>query len=530
MRPHWVWLLVCLAAGAADGDRFPEVRENARLATEGLDRCRRYVDGWLAQADPASGLIPRNLDASRDLWNAQDAAADNYPFMVLTCALVDRPRFEGRMREMLRAESRLTARLDRLPDTYRFSTRAFASPQVDLEAILFGGSEYVKDGLLPLTEWLGPSPWSERMLGIVDDLWKHAPVSTPYGRIVSDNVEVNGDLLQVLSRLYWMTGRARYLEWATRLGDYHLLGNQHPTRDLRVLRLRDHGCEIVSGLCELYATVHFAHPAKKEAYRQPIHEMLDRILAVGRNEHGLFYDQIDPVTGQPTRGGAGVADTWGYTLNAFYTVYLLDGTAAYQAATRRALAVLWEHYRNFAWEGSSADGYADSIESALNLHNREPIDSCARWIDSEIQVMWAKQRPDGIIEGWHGDGNFARTTVMYALWKTQGVTLRPWRADVRLGAVKEGDDVYLSLTADRPWSGRLLFDSPRHRTAMGLPLDYPRINQFPEWFTVEAQQRYRVRDLVQGTERTHSGKRLQAGLSLRVTPAAGQRLQVGPQR
>ncbi|MHB1308363.1 MAG: hypothetical protein ACYC23_14890, partial [Limisphaerales bacterium] len=154
MRPHWVWLFVCLAAVAAEGDRFPEVRENARLATEGLDRCRRYVDGWLAQADPASGLIPRNLDASRDLWNAQDAAADNYPFMVLTCALVDRPRFEGRMREMLRAESRLTARLDRLPDTYRFSTRAFASPQVDLEAILFGGSEYVKDGLLPLTEWL----------------------------------------------------------------------------------------------------------------------------------------------------------------------------------------------------------------------------------------------------------------------------------------------------------------------------------------------------------------------------------------
>ncbi len=25
----------------------------------------------------------------------------------------------------------------------------------------------------------------------------------------------------------------------------------------------DHGCEIVSGLCELYATVHFAMPGKK---------------------------------------------------------------------------------------------------------------------------------------------------------------------------------------------------------------------------------------------------------------------------
>ena len=52
---------------------------------------------------------------------------------------------------------------------------------------------------------------------------------------------------------------------------------------------------------------------------------------------------------------------------------------------------------------------------------------------SEIQVMWSMQdsshRPNtsqwrsyGVIEGWHGDGNFARTTIMYCLWKTQGVT------------------------------------------------------------------------------------------------------------
>ena len=98
--------------------------------------------------------------------------------------------------------------------------------------------------------------------------------------------------------------------------------------------------------------------------------------------------------------------------------------------------------------------------------------------------MWAIQKPDGIIEGWHGDGNFARTSLMYALWKTQGVTVQPWRADVRFGAVREGGTLYLSLTADQPWEGRLVFDRPRHKLLMHLPLDYPRINQFPEWFTV----------------------------------------------
>jgi hypothetical protein len=28
---------------------------------------------------------------------------------------------------------------------------------------------------------------------------------------------------------------------------------------------------------------------------------------------------------------------------------------------------------------------------------------------------------------------------------------------------------------------------------MGMPIDYPRINQFPEWFTVDATLRYNVK-------------------------------------
>ena len=122
--------------------------------------------------------------------------------------------------------------------------------------------------------------------------------------------------------MYWMTGEKKYLEWALRLGDYYLLGDHHPTRDIDYLKLRDHGCEIVSGLCELYATVSFAMPEKKQEYEKPIHEMLDRILEVGRNEHGLFYNAINPKTGDII--DEGIADTWGYTFNGFYTIYLID--------------------------------------------------------------------------------------------------------------------------------------------------------------------------------------------------------------
>ena len=80
----------------------------------------------------------------------------------------------------------------------------------------------MKDGLLPITEWMGHSPWSERMIGIVDDLWKHAAIETPCGRIPTLNIEVCGDLLQANSRIFWFTGERKYLDWAIRLGDYFL--------------------------------------------------------------------------------------------------------------------------------------------------------------------------------------------------------------------------------------------------------------------------------------------------------------------
>jgi hypothetical protein len=352
-------------------------------------------------------------------------------------------------------------------------------------------------------------------------LWQRAPVKTKYGQIVSESHEINGEMLQTLSRVYWMTGDKRYLDWAVRLGDYYLLGGHHPTRDEESLRLRDHGCEIVSGLCELYATVNFAMPAKKGAYRTPIHEMLDHILEFGRNEHGLFYNGIYNKTGRHDRD---LADTWGYNLNGFYTVYLIDQTEAYRQAVQKVLGNLNDYYKNYQWEGSSADGYADSIEGAINLYNREPVDSTVKWMDSEIKVMWDMQQPDGIIEGWHGDGNFARTTIMYCLWKTKGLTIRPWRDDVVFGALQDGDVLKISISADRGWDGKLLFDTPRHKTVMNMPLDWPRINQFPEWFTVKQNKRYLVHDLTSNTRKSYTAQQLADGITISLQAGVPQYL------
>lgn len=546
---------VSAESGKPAAAAYARAADNGRLAQEGLRRCHRYLRAWLAAAEPATGLIPRNLIDS-PYWNGKDSAADNFPFLVLSAHFTDRAAFDGPLRRMLESEQKLTARSAwlRLTDDYNLAGQpGLRFPAPEAERIFFNSAEYVKDGLLALTEWLGPSPWSERMFALIDDSFALAAVATPFGKVplaglnTETGVEISGDYLQALARLYWMSGcDEKYLRWGARLADLYLLpeGKHHPTRDFTVLRLRDHGCEIVSGLCEFYATLHLAGrrpggeawAAKKAAYAPHVHAMLDRILAVGRNDDGLLFNAVNPQTGAITDGR--ISDSWGYVFDAYYTVSLIDDDDAYREAALRPLGALAARYRRFNWEPhrglanplGSQDGYADSIEGALNLCNRAPDDpravSAFTWIDSEIQELWSRQQPDGLIERWHGDGNFARTTIMYCLWKTQGVTFQPWREDVRLGAVREGATLKLVVAADRPWSGTLVFDRPRHADNLRLPLDWPRINQFPEWFTVRAGAAYAVRDAVTGAMRKLDGGDLRAGLAASV-PAGGElRLEV----
>jgi len=489
---------------------FVKASQNARLVNEAFKRCQLFVNGWLTHADTVTGLIPRNLHKDKAIWNASDAAADNYPFMVLTAAITDKQMFEGRMKQMLATEKQLTSRLGNLPDNYSFASRGFQYEKPDLDRIIFGGSEYVKDGLMPLTEWLGHSPWSERMLGIVDDIWKYAPYPSTSGNLPAQSHEVNGEMMQVLARLFWMTGNNKYLEYGFRLADYYLLENNLLEVGAK-LRLRDHGCEIASGLTEIYAAAHFVNLEKKKQYEGPIHRLFDRILEVGRNEHGMFYNWVDLSTGEHDER---LCDTFGYTYNGFYTLYLIDGTENYRQAVIHVLSNLNGNYRDYDWENGSADGYADTIESALNLYNREQVDSTDAWIDFQTQTMWRKQQPDGLIEAWHGDGNFARTSIMYALWKSKGLTIEPWRDDVLFGADWDNGKLYIYLKAEKDWQGKLKFDFPRHKKNLHLPLDYPRINQFPEWFTVDPAKKYLIKLKSQQESATISGEELLTGWQL----------------
>ena len=61
---------------------------------------------------------------------------------------------------------------------------------------------------------------------------------------------------------------------------------------------------------------------------------------------------------------------------------------------------------------------------------------------------------------------------------------------------------------------------------MKMPLDWPRINQFPEWFTVEAGKSYTGHDLASDSKSTLTGKQLHEGIILHLEPGTERRLVV----
>ena len=518
----------CKTPQALDTALVNKAIDNAELSHESFQRSLDFTHAWLQKTDPSSGLIPSNLNNRTDLWDPANAAADNYPFMVLTAYLLDTDLLNGTLLDILHQEKTLTSRVGVLPDVYSFSKNDFNEYPLNLGHVIFGASEYIKDGLIPLNELMGASPWQERMIEMLDELFRHTDDFTElekYFKRASSVEEINGEMLQILSRVYWMTGKEKYLNWAIKIADHYLLEMDFSQTDY--LRLRDHGCEIIGGLSELFLTLHRLEHPKVEDYRPPFYRLLDRILVYGRNNDGLFYNAINLKTQTPVDDR--IADNWGYILNAYYTTWMVDQKVEYIKAVRKPFKALNLNYRNYNWEPGaergplgSHDGYADAIESGINLLNRENDPDLRTWIDSEIKVMFGMQQPDGIVEGWHGDGNFARTALMYGLWKTQGARLSPWKPYLRLGAVASEKETYFVLTSQTDWEGKLIFDPIRHKTILNLPVDYPRINQFPEWFTADPQANYRITASDPKLSDTYNGVSLLEGIPIKLRP--GERL------
>lgn len=483
----FISVVLSLTSGVwSQADSWTQAERNAGQVRKVLHFANRNSCAWLAHADPRSGLLPRNLRGDA-IWNARDCAADNYPFITLTGVMTGNFHLQQTSRFILEQEQQLANRIGSMPDDFVFATQSHRSGEPNLGNVIFGAAEYCKDGLIPLTEWMGPSPWLDRMKTLIDDIWKHAPIDTPAGRVPSLVLEVNGDLLQTMGRLYWMTRDPRYKEWSYRLADFYLIHTS--LMDNPKVALRDHGCEIIGGLTEAYLIAAREDPERHDRYKAPLYALLDDILAHGTNADGQMYIAYDPHTGKPST--TVLSDGWGYVYNGYITVSMADREPRYLEAVRKAMANVHK-YPAGSWD-NGVDQNADAIEGAINLLNRLPEPKVSEWLDTVMQSLFDAQRPDGTIEGWYGDGNSTRTALMYGLWKTQGLTAAPWPEELMIGSVREPDGTLrVWLRSDYAWSGHLRFDRPRHKEFFHMPVDYPRINQWPEWFTVDREVEYRV--------------------------------------
>ena len=523
-------------------DWAAQAEHNGRLAGEALDRSNRVMHAWLRLADPVTGLLPRMENNPN--WFVQDSAADLYPFMVLAAYFTEPYLYETSMRHILRQEMLLTRRAGHLSDDLQPGGRGFVQPALNMDRVMFGSSEYMKDGLLPITEVLGETPWYFRMRDIADDMVARAPYRWKGGNLPAQTAEVNGNALQVLSRLSWKTRDPRYLAQLIHLADFYFLHqlpatNYLPAHEWDIasdrpklghFRLSDHGNEIVGGLSEAFVLAKSLRPEKAKEWEAPLRRLLDRVLETGRNSDHVWVHSVDVATGKVVDGRH--AHCWGYMFNGIYTGYLMTGDERYRRAVEMAMDSVSRntHYlfdETGAGRKWGSNAYSDSIEGALVLLNRIPHSGLDRGLEGAVRKFYDRQRDNGIIEYWYGDGNFIRTAMMYAFYKSQGTFLAPYDRRVQLGAVRDGAGVSVLINAAAPWQGRLRFDIARHREHWNMARNYPRLNEWPEWFTVEHGKTYTV-TIDGGPARKFLGFELRDGIPLTVPGGEQARVQVAP--
>jgi hypothetical protein len=109
---------------------------------------------------------------------------------------------------------------------------------------------------------------------------------------------------------------------------------------------------------------------------------------------------------------------------------------------------------------------------------------------------------------------------------SQGVRGVPSAEGVGLGGVQRRGELLLTVRADAPWEGRLLFDRPRNEYPTAT-IDWARLNEMPQWFVVRPEREYSV--AVEGAEpATMPGSRLIEGLHVRVGRSAELKIRVRP--
>ena len=103
----------------------------------------------------------------------------------------------------------------------------------------------------------------------------------------------------------------------------------------------------------------------------------------------------------------------------------------------------------------------------------------------------------------------------------------PGSRGLQLGAVRDGDCLEIHAESPLRWSGSLKFDTHRSASNFRLPTDYPRLNQWMEWFTVDADRGYAL--TTDGSaQQVLPGSRLSGGIPMEFAAGEGRHLRRCP--
>jgi hypothetical protein len=521
------------------GDAAALARIHAALSGDAMARSARVTNYWLDRRDGVTGLFPTSQKPGGRVWTYEDAAADLFPFLAIGTKLL----IPGRYNEILDTLSQERKRSPGLPRDIALGSDPVQAQ--DEEKLMLGATEYAKDGLLPMVEMLGREPWLGRLTQVTHNFLASAETPTRLGPIVASSTEINGNVLQVLSRLYWATRDTQYIEMGRRTAVAYLDRQLPDTQDIpshrwdfmqnepigpRRFFLGDHGNEIVSGLIEWHRVEIEIGGADVARHRKGIRELLDRLMTKGRTPEGLWFELIDVPSGRVR--DSDLTDNWGYLAQAYLDQAdverrLPGGDPAiadrYEQTARQALAAV-ANTGDYPWDDGTMDGYADTVESALYVLRSVEDPNAVEWLHHAMGNLFGFQQADGRVTDENIDGNFIRTSLLYALWLSQGARLEPWEPGLQLGGVQVDDCLVLYAASARSWSGNILLDSERHRLNLGLPVDYPRLNQWMEWYAVSPGGVYTLSQ--DGFDRSVSGATLLKGAPLSLAPGQPVKLRV----
>lgn len=522
----------------AAGDLRSAADIHADLSQEALLRARAVLRAWLPKQNPSTRLFPRSPEVHE--WRYRDSGADLFGFLLQAAMQVD-PEALPRLELTLDAERKLAPAGQLCIDA---NSDTGAPVQASHDVRLFNSSEYVKDGLLSVYEGHGDSPLAapavRRMFEVLDNVIANSKEPSTWGPMPGQGSEENGNVLQACSRLGFSAGHEAYAEMAARIAEavvsdvlpknhglpatFFDYGN-HKVIEADV-HLRDHGNEVIAGLSEAYAlaVARRNEPAwadRADRWAAPIAAMYELAVTRGVNSEGLIASRIDPQSLKLTSPRAN--DNWGYVLNG---VLLFSQAArkhgkldvqkldALEASADKIIDAVVKQY-GIDWERDQTDGYADSLESAMYVASHRPSRrrELMSWVDDQMALLYSRQQDSGLVDNTYLDGNFIRTTLMYADQKRGGWRVSPWRDDVRLGYADDGKgNAKLVIRTGAAYRGTLRADPPRHSTILHLPWNWPRLNSWPEWSALGEGTRVISTEGVAGDSPTIDA--LQSGLSL----------------